>query len=169
MERLVLWRWRLACCSQGHQCDRTLSKGSRCQLWIWQVCNDPSLACVYFTDAKLHRSGTFNQPLFTADGITCNGVETIDGTRYYADKVVLAAGAWSPTLVDLEDQCVSKVCLRYTSCPSSYEPVANYILAGVGLCSYSAHTRGSGQVQKHTRGIRWRIRLLLRAQRVGPS
>ncbi|KAI1837127.1 hypothetical protein DTO006G1_5975 [Penicillium roqueforti] len=54
------------------------------------------------------KSGTFNQPLFTADGITCNGVETIDGTRYYADKVVLAAGAWSPTLVDLEDQCVSK-------------------------------------------------------------
>jgi sarcosine oxidase/L-pipecolate oxidase len=24
--------------------------------------------------------------------------------------VVLAAGAWSPTLVDLEDQCCSKVC-----------------------------------------------------------
>ena len=33
----------------------------------------------------------------------------MDGTRYYADKVVLAAGAWSPVLVDLEEQCVSKV------------------------------------------------------------
>lgn len=55
-------------------------------------------------------SGAFKQPLFT-DGTktTCNGVETVDGTRYYADKVVLAAGAWSPTLIDLEDQCVSKV------------------------------------------------------------
>ncbi|KAH7126005.1 putative sarcosine oxidase [Dactylonectria macrodidyma] len=53
-------------------------------------------------------AGTFKQPLFAADGTTCNGVETVDGTRYYADKVVLAAGAWTPTLVDLEDQCVSK-------------------------------------------------------------
>ncbi|CAG8190609.1 unnamed protein product [Penicillium salamii] len=54
------------------------------------------------------KSGTFKQPLFAADGITVNGVETVDGTKYYADKVVLAAGAWSPTLVDLDDQCVSK-------------------------------------------------------------
>ncbi|KAJ5615194.1 hypothetical protein N7537_000308 [Penicillium hordei] len=54
------------------------------------------------------KSGTFKRPLFTADGITCNGVETVDGTKYYADKVVLAAGAWSSTLIDLEDQCVSK-------------------------------------------------------------
>lgn len=57
----------------------------------------------------LGRSGTFKQPLFAADGTTCNGIETIDGTKYYADKVVLAAGAWSSTLVDLDDQCVSKV------------------------------------------------------------
>jgi hypothetical protein len=41
--------------------------------------------------------------------MTCIGIETLDGTDYYADKVVLAAGAWSPALVDLEDQCVSKV------------------------------------------------------------
>ena len=52
-------------------------------------------------------AGSFRQPLL-AEGI-CIGVETVDGTRYYADKVVLAAGAWSPTLVDLQDQCVSKV------------------------------------------------------------
>jgi glycine/D-amino acid oxidase-like deaminating enzyme len=53
-------------------------------------------------------AGSFKQPLL-AEGV-CIGVETVDGTRYYADKVVLAAGAWSPTLVDLQDQCVSKVC-----------------------------------------------------------
>jgi sarcosine oxidase/L-pipecolate oxidase len=53
-------------------------------------------------------AGTFKAPLL-AEGV-CIGVETVDGTRYYADKVVLAAGAWSPTLVDLQDQCVSKVC-----------------------------------------------------------
>jgi sarcosine oxidase/L-pipecolate oxidase len=54
-------------------------------------------------------AGAFRRPLFEADGTTCIGVESVDGTKYYADKVVLAAGAWSPTLVDLEDQCVSKV------------------------------------------------------------
>ncbi|EUC37111.1 hypothetical protein COCCADRAFT_1887 [Bipolaris zeicola 26-R-13] len=51
-------------------------------------------------------AGSFKQPLL-AEGV-CIGVETADGTRYYADKVVLAAGAWSPVLVDLEEQCVSK-------------------------------------------------------------
>ncbi|KAJ5232590.1 hypothetical protein N7468_005546 [Penicillium chermesinum] len=54
------------------------------------------------------KAGTFLRPLFAADGVTCIGVETADGTKYYADKVILATGAWSPTLVDLEDQCVSK-------------------------------------------------------------
>ncbi|KAL4746967.1 hypothetical protein BDW72DRAFT_183787 [Aspergillus terricola var. indicus] len=54
-------------------------------------------------------AGTFKKPLFAdADEKTCIGVETVDGTKYYADKVVLAAGAWSSTLVDLEEQCVSK-------------------------------------------------------------
>ncbi|KAJ5904399.1 hypothetical protein N7504_006782 [Penicillium tannophilum] len=54
------------------------------------------------------RAGTFKRPLFAADGITCTGVETVDGTKYHGDKVVLAAGAWSSTLVDLDGQCVSK-------------------------------------------------------------
>lgn len=59
-------------------------------------------------------AGSFKQPIFGADGTTCIGVETVDGTKYYADKVVLAAGAWSPTLVDLEDQCCSKVRLSFS-------------------------------------------------------
>lgn len=53
--------------------------------------------------------GTLKQPLLADDGTTCIGVETVDGTKYFADKVVLAAGAWSPVLVDLEEQCCSKV------------------------------------------------------------
>lgn len=53
-------------------------------------------------------AGSFKKPLFAADGTTCIGVETADGTQYLGDKVVLAAGAWSSTLVDLEDQCCSK-------------------------------------------------------------
>lgn len=55
-------------------------------------------------------AGAFKRPLFSGEDETaCIGVETEDGTKYFADKVVLAAGAWSPTLVDLEDQCCSKV------------------------------------------------------------
>lgn len=53
------------------------------------------------------RAGAFKEPILDKRG-TCVGVETADGSRYFADKVVLAAGAWTPTLVDLEDQCCSK-------------------------------------------------------------
>ncbi|RYP61862.1 hypothetical protein DL771_009981 [Monosporascus sp. 5C6A] len=53
-------------------------------------------------------AGSFKRALFADDGTTCIGVETENGAKYYADKVVLAAGAWSPALVDLEDQCCSK-------------------------------------------------------------
>lgn len=56
-----------------------------------------------------HSAGTFARPLLSEDGKTCTGVQTLDGTNYYADKVVLATGAWSPALVDLDGQCVSKV------------------------------------------------------------
>lgn len=75
-------------------------------------------------------AGTFKQPLL-AEGV-CIGVETIDGTRYHADKVVLAGGAWSPALVDLHEQCVSKAWVyahmqltpqeaaRYKDCPVVY-------------------------------------------------
>ncbi|KAJ4181901.1 hypothetical protein NW759_017163 [Fusarium solani] len=31
-------------------------------------------------------AGTFKQSLFAADGSTCIGVETVDGTQYYADR-----------------------------------------------------------------------------------
>lgn len=55
-------------------------------------------------------SGTFSKPLLSESGKRCIGVECVDGTKWYADRVVLAAGAWTPTLVDLEGQCVSKVC-----------------------------------------------------------
>ncbi|KAI2778003.1 fructosyl peptide oxidase [Daldinia loculata] len=53
-------------------------------------------------------SGSFKRPLFGDDETICIGVETLDGTKYYAHKVILATGAWSPALVDLEDQCCSK-------------------------------------------------------------
>lgn len=66
-------------------------------------------------------AGTFKRPLFAVDEMTCKGVETVDGTQYYADKVVLSAGAWTPTLIDLEDQCVSKVSIHRSRACSAFE------------------------------------------------
>lgn len=39
----------------------------------------------------------------------CVGVIAQDGTKHFADRVIIAAGAWTPTLIDLKGQCVSKV------------------------------------------------------------
>jgi sarcosine oxidase/L-pipecolate oxidase len=55
-------------------------------------------------------SGTFKDLLISDDGKRCRGVRCIDGTEWEADLVVLAMGAYGPGLIDLEGQCVSKVC-----------------------------------------------------------
>ncbi|KAI1099332.1 fructosyl amino acid oxidase [Jackrogersella minutella] len=70
-------------------------------------------------------AGAFKKPMFADDGVTCIGAETVDGTKYYADKVVLATGAWSPTLVDLDDQCCSKAWV-YAMIQLSPEEAAGY-------------------------------------------
>lgn len=44
---------------------------------------------------------------FTGDGV-CNGVETQDGSVHEADLVILSAGAWMPSLIDLQDQLTAK-------------------------------------------------------------
>tara|TARA_R110002003_G_scaffold127_10_gene11975 strand:- start:17154 stop:17744 length:591 start_codon:yes stop_codon:yes gene_type:complete len=104
-------------------------------------------------------AGKFKAPLL-AEGV-CIGVETVDGSRYYADKVVLAAGAWSPALVDLQEQCVSKVC------PPRL-PIWKWqcvlIVTGLGIRTHSTHARGSSCLQGHPGGVQWRSWLLLRAQ-----
>ncbi|ODO11460.1 hypothetical protein I350_00240 [Cryptococcus amylolentus CBS 6273] len=53
-------------------------------------------------------SGNFDSLVFDNDGKTVKGVKGKDGSVTEADLVVLAAGAWSPALVDLQGQCVSK-------------------------------------------------------------
>ncbi|WVW84473.1 hypothetical protein I302_106507 [Kwoniella bestiolae CBS 10118] len=53
-------------------------------------------------------SGTLKSLILGEDGKTCRGVKTADGTEWPADLVIMATGAWSPTLIDLENQCVSK-------------------------------------------------------------
>ncbi|ORX35174.1 putative peroxisomal sarcosine oxidase [Kockovaella imperatae] len=52
-------------------------------------------------------SGTFRTLVLDSSG-RCTGVEVADGTIWEGDLIVLAAGAWSPVLVDLEGQCESK-------------------------------------------------------------
>jgi sarcosine oxidase/L-pipecolate oxidase len=38
----------------------------------------------------------------------CKGVITADGTRHEADRVILATGAWTPSLLDVKGQLVAK-------------------------------------------------------------
>ncbi|KAL2406608.1 L-pipecolate oxidase [Exophiala dermatitidis] len=47
------------------------------------------------------------QELIVSNG-KCAGVRTRDGTVHTADLVVLAAGAWLPSLIDLKDQLIAK-------------------------------------------------------------
>lgn len=42
-------------------------------------------------------SGTFKAPILDVTGKRCVGIETADGTRWEADRVVMACGAWTPT------------------------------------------------------------------------
>ncbi|VDC05363.1 unnamed protein product [Peniophora sp. CBMAI 1063] len=77
-------------------------------------------------------SGAFDSLILSDDGQSCLGAVAKDGTRYLADRVVLATGAWSPVLVDLEEQCCSKAWVyahlqltpeevkEYAGCPVVY-------------------------------------------------
>ena len=93
-------------------------------------------------------AGSFKQPLLA--GGVCVGVETVDGTKYSADKVVLAAGAWSPVLVDLEEQCVSKVSLGEHIVSLQKSDTKSL---GMGICTHSTHPRRSCRIQKRTRSL----------------
>lgn len=81
-------------------------------------------------------SGTFRE-LLLREG-RCVGVRAVDGTEWAADVVVLAAGAWSPCLVDLEGQCTSKVSGRRHSRWERW----SLIYPGVGVCAHPVDSRG---------------------------
>ncbi|ODO07400.1 hypothetical protein L198_00979 [Cryptococcus wingfieldii CBS 7118] len=53
-------------------------------------------------------SGTFDSLTLGNDDETVKGVRAKDGSVVEADLVVVATGAWTPALIDLEGQCVSK-------------------------------------------------------------
>lgn len=106
------------------------------------------------------RAGTFKKPLFDEDGATTIGIETVDGTQYFADKVVLAAGAWSPTLVDLEGQCCSKVNIAWLL----RQRYAANCTSGLGIRAYAVDTRRGCRIQRVSCGVQLGTRVLLRAQ-----
>jgi hypothetical protein len=66
------------------------------------------LVCYICMNHSIHSAGTFKEPLLSSDGKTCLGVIAEDDTKWTADRVILATGAWSPSLIDLEGQCTSK-------------------------------------------------------------
>ncbi|KAF2189006.1 FAD-dependent oxidoreductase [Zopfia rhizophila CBS 207.26] len=49
-------------------------------------------------------SGTVDKFLRAEDGQTVTGVVTAEGTNWYADKIILAAGSYCDTLLDFEGQ-----------------------------------------------------------------
>lgn len=109
MESYLQRRWGLACGGESYQQYRPGVERERCDIRIREVrrINVYLISLPFLT--LLISAGSFKKPLFDEDGTKAIGIETVDGTQYFADKVVLAAGAWSPTLVDLEGQCCSKV------------------------------------------------------------
>lgn len=133
LARHILQGRGLARCRKGHRRDWQCTPTRRSESWLWKV----SISQATEGNLTACRAGTFKQPLFAADGCTCTGIETVDGSKYHADKVILAAGAWTPALIDLEDQCVSKVC-RGTAVSRAHP---DGLVLGLGICSYPIDTR----------------------------
>lgn len=50
------------------------------------------------------RSGTVKELLRADDGKIVTGVRTFDDTKWYADKIILAAGSYCDTLLDFKGQ-----------------------------------------------------------------
>ncbi|KAL7421440.1 hypothetical protein Q5752_004326 [Cryptotrichosporon argae] len=68
-------------------------------------------------------AGTFKELMLADDGETCVGVRAADGTEWAADVVIMATGAWTASLIDLQQQCVSK-CWQYGHVQLSPDEVA---------------------------------------------
>lgn len=51
--------------------------------------------------------GDFKNAVFDSNGV-CTGVTTRSGRVYLADRVILATGAWTPSLIDLSSQLAAK-------------------------------------------------------------
>lgn len=52
--------------------------------------------------------GGYVRSLILRDDGQCSGAITQDGTKHVADVVLVAAGAWTPSFIDLQDQLIAK-------------------------------------------------------------
>ncbi|KAL4922133.1 FAD dependent oxidoreductase [Aspergillus aurantiobrunneus] len=52
--------------------------------------------------------GYIRKLLYSDDGRECTGAVAADGTTYTAELIVLATGAWTPSLIDLQGQLTAK-------------------------------------------------------------
>ncbi|RAK86388.1 fructosyl amino acid oxidase [Aspergillus costaricaensis CBS 115574] len=59
------------------------------------------------TNARVKRLLYQTKAKHLGGGIHCTGVELLDGSRMYADLVIVAAGAWTPSLVDVEGRAAA--------------------------------------------------------------
>jgi sarcosine oxidase/L-pipecolate oxidase len=58
---------------------------------------------------NIHQGGphsTLTSLITEADGVV-KGIKTVNGKEHYADLVILATGAWTASLVDMEDTLIA--------------------------------------------------------------
>ncbi|EXJ87731.1 hypothetical protein A1O1_04656 [Capronia coronata CBS 617.96] len=58
-------------------------------------------------DRVVVRSGAHVARLLVSAEQKCTGVELVGGEQIHADLTIVAAGAWSPTLIDLQGRCLA--------------------------------------------------------------
>lgn len=58
---------------------------------------------------NIHQGGPHStlKNLITEDGGVVKGIQTVDGKKHYADLVILATGAWTASLVDMENMLIA--------------------------------------------------------------
>lgn len=89
-------------------------------------------------------SGTFKDLLLGGkDGKKVVGVRTADGTEWPADLVIMATGAWSPVLLDLEGQCISKVSVLGSQKWQSDD-------SELAIWTYTTHARRDEMAEKYS-------------------
>ena len=108
------WMWVTRCLSSNLVLTRQGWKGLWCEDAGWVAARDALRAVgkeleSLGVESSYADSGTFESLLLGPDGRTVRGVRTADGTEWEGSEVIMATGAWSPVLLDLEGQCTSKV------------------------------------------------------------
>ncbi|PLB43924.1 fructosyl amino acid oxidase [Aspergillus steynii IBT 23096] len=88
-------------------------------------------------------------PADGAESTRCTGIELHDGSHVFADLVILAAGAWTPSLVDLEGRAAA------TGQVLAYLPITEHEQRTMGSVPiYFNVSRGMFMVPPHNRELK---------------